>query len=159
MGPIQNLASVDYVKWAKQKGYQVWGLFSNNFDPDLTHAVLNDFETRQNLIRQLLYYSQMYELNGYNIDFENVRMEDGPLLTQFIREATPYFHEAGLYVSVDVTFISSSGNWSQFYEREKLSEIVDYIVVMAYDEHWAKLEGFRECGKFTMGGKKSREIA
>lgn len=136
-GPIQNLASLEYVKWAKNQGYQVWGLFSNNFDPDLTNAVLKDFETRQNMIRQLLYFSQMYELNGYNIDFENVKVEDGPLFTQFIREATPYFHEAGLYVSVDVTFISSSGNWSQFYEREKLSEIADYIVVMAYDEHWA----------------------
>jgi len=27
--------------------------------------------------------------------------------------------------------------WSRFYEREKLKDIVDYMVVMAYDEHWA----------------------
>lgn len=135
-GQVNNLASIDYVKWAHSKGYQVWGLFSNNFDPDLTHAALSDFETRQNIIRQLLHFSQMYELDGYNIDIENVRNEDGPLVTQFVREATPYLHEAGLHVSMDITFISSSGNWSAFYERDKLSGIVDYMVVMAYDEHW-----------------------
>ncbi|WP_318502602.1 glycosyl hydrolase family 18 protein [Bacillus sp. T3] len=135
-GMVHNIASIDYVNWAKGKGYQVWGLFSNDFNPDLTHAALTNFETRQNIIRQLLSFSQMYHLDGINIDIENVNDEDGPLITQFVREATPYLHAAGLYVSMDITFISSSGNWSGFYEREKLGEIVDYLVVMAYDEHW-----------------------
>lgn len=135
-GAIKNLGSLDYVKWAHKQGYQVWGLFSNAFDPELTHQAFKDYETRQNMIRQLLHYSQMYELDGINIDIENVNLEDGPLVTQFVREATPYFHEAGLIVSMDVTFISSSPNWSAFYEREKLAKVVDYIAVMAYDEHW-----------------------
>ncbi|WP_066049380.1 glycosyl hydrolase family 18 protein [Robertmurraya korlensis] len=134
-GSIGNLASLEYTKWAKDQGYQVWGLFSNAFDPDLTHAAFKDYETRQKMIRELLHYSQLYELNGINIDIENVREEDGPLVTQFVREATPYFHEAGLIVSMDVTFIAE-GNWSAFYEREKLAEIVDYLAIMAYDEHW-----------------------
>ena len=135
-GTIKNLGSLDYVNWAKEKGYQVWGLFSNAFDPDLTHETLQHYETRQKIIRQLLHYSQMYQLNGINLDIENVREEDGPLVTQFVREATPYFHEAGLIVSMDITFITT-GNWSAFYERDKLAETVDYLVVMAYDEHWA----------------------
>jgi spore germination protein YaaH len=135
-GTIKNLGSIDYVNWAKEKGYQVWGLFSNAFDPDLTHEALQHYETRQKIIRQLLHYSQMYQLNGINLDIENVREEDGPLVTQFVREATPYFHEAGLIVSMDITFITT-GNWSAFYERDKLAETVDYLVVMAYDEHWA----------------------
>jgi spore germination protein YaaH len=135
-GNIQNLGSLDYVKWAHSKGFQVWGLFSNAFDPELTHLAFKDYETRQRMIRQLLHYSQMYQLNGINLDIENVNVEDGPLVTQFVREATPLFHEAGLTVSMDITFISTSGNWSVFYEREKLSKIVDYLMVMAYDEHW-----------------------
>jgi spore germination protein YaaH len=135
-GDIQNLGSLEYVNWAQSRGYQVWGLFSNAFDPQLTHETFKDYETRQHMIRQLLHYSQMYYLNGINIDIENVNVEDGPLVTQFVREATPLFHEAGLTVSMDITFISSSGNWSVFYEREKLAQIVDYLIVMAYDEHW-----------------------
>ncbi|MFD2444010.1 glycosyl hydrolase family 18 protein [Bacillus sp. CGMCC 1.16607] len=135
-GNIKNLGSLDYVKWAKSKNYQVWGLFSNAFEPEMTHLAFKDYETRQKMIRQLLHYSQMYHLNGINIDIENVNVEDGPFITQFVREATPLLHEAGLTVSMDITFISTSENWSVFYEREKLGKVVDYLIVMAYDEHW-----------------------
>ncbi|WP_066288337.1 glycosyl hydrolase family 18 protein [Bacillus sp. FJAT-29937] len=135
-GGIKNLGSLEFVNWAQNQGYQVWGLFSNAFDPDLTHEAFKNFETRQKMIRQLLHFSQIYQLNGINLDIENVNPEDGPLITQFVREAVPYFHEAGLTVSMDITFISTSGNWSVFYERDKLANLVDYMVVMAYDEHW-----------------------
>ncbi|MFC4323151.1 glycosyl hydrolase family 18 protein [Litchfieldia salsa] len=136
-GGITNLGSMEYVEWAKSKNFHIWGLFSNDFDPDKTHGAFKHFETRQHMIRQLLHYAKTYKLDGINIDIENVYEEDGPLITQFVREATPYFHQAGLLISMDVTFISDSGMWSAFYEREKLAEIVDYMVVMAYDEHWA----------------------
>ncbi|WP_026581671.1 glycosyl hydrolase family 18 protein [Bacillus sp. J33] len=135
-GSIKNRGSIEFSKWAQQQGYQIWGLFSNAFDPNMTHEAFQSFETRQKMIRQLLHFSKLYKLNGINLDIENVNPEDGHLITQFVREATPYFHEAGLVVSMDITFISSSGNWSAFYEREKLSEVADYMVVMAYDEHW-----------------------
>ncbi|MGG0739796.1 glycosyl hydrolase family 18 protein [Niallia taxi] len=135
-GNVSNLGSAEYVKWAHKQGYQVWGLFSNDFDPEKTHDVFKNFETRQKVIRQLLVYSEMYHLDGINIDIENVNEEDGEYVTQFVREATPYFHEAGLTVSMDITFIAD-GNYSAFFERDHLSEIVDYLVVMAYDEHWA----------------------
>ncbi|WP_071395042.1 glycosyl hydrolase family 18 protein [Bacillus tuaregi] len=134
-GTIKNLGSEEYINWATSRGYQVWGLFSNAFDPDLTHEALKHYETRQTIIQQLLEYSQMYQLDGINIDIENVREEDGPFVTQFVREAAPYFHHAGLIVSMDITFVTT-GNWSAFYEREKLAETVDYLIVMAYDEHW-----------------------
>jgi spore germination protein YaaH len=141
-GSIKNLASLEYSKWAQSKGYQVWGLFSNSFDPALTHEALKDFETRQTIIRQLLYFSQMYQLHGINFDIENVKQEDGPLVTQFMREATPYLHEAGLVVSMDITFSAGdNNNWSSFYERSELSQIVDYLIVMAYDEHWGPASG------------------
>lgn len=135
-GDISNRASLEYVRWAKKEGYEVWGLFSNSFDPDLTHETFKSFKTRQKMIRQLLHYSQIYQLSGINLDIENVYPEDGPYVTQFVRELTPYLHEAGLVVSMDITFIAE-GNWSAFYERDKLAQIVDYLIVMAYDEHWS----------------------
>lgn len=134
-GDVKNLGSLEFVNWAQNEGYQVWGLFSNGFDPVMTHDAFKNFETRQKMIRQLLHFSQIYHLNGINIDIENVNPEDGPLITQFVREAVPYFHEAGLVVSMDITFIAG-GNYSAFYERDKLASLVDYMVVMAYDEHW-----------------------
>ncbi|MDP4084598.1 MAG: glycosyl hydrolase family 18 protein [Bacillota bacterium] len=140
-GNIKNLASLDYSKWAKSKGYQVWGLFSNHFDPVLTHEALKDYETRQKLISQLLQYSKAYQLQGINFDIENVHQEDGPLVTQFLREAAPFLHDAGLVISIDITFSAADSDWSSFYERKRLSQIVDYVIVMAYDEHWGSSSG------------------
>ncbi|WP_462413456.1 glycosyl hydrolase family 18 protein [Neobacillus sp. Marseille-QA0830] len=135
-GSIKNLASLEYSQWAQTRGYQVWGVFSNAFDPDLTHQAFKDYETRKNMIRQLLYLSQMYQLQGINFDIENVYPEDGQLITQFMREAAPYLHEAGLMVSMDINFAAGeNNNWSSFYERPKLADIADYLIVMAYDEH------------------------
>lgn len=136
-GDIRNLASQEYVNWAKDHGYHIWALFSNDFEPERTHDALKDYDTRQKIIRQLVQYSEMYHLDGINVDFENINYEDRHLVTQFMKELTPYLHQAGLVVSMDVTFISESENWSKFYEREKLGSIVDYMMVMAYDEHWA----------------------
>lgn len=135
-GDVSNLGSMEYMNWAKGKELQVWALFSNNFDPDLTHEVLKDFETRQTIIRQILQYSEMYQLDGINVDFENVYLQDKDRVTQFMRELTPFLHQAGLTVSMDITFISNSEMWSMFYDRAALTEIVDYMIVMAYDEHW-----------------------
>lgn len=136
-GELRNYGSKEYVKDAHEKGYVVWGLFSNDFDKDLTKEALSTYEKRQTMIRQLLYYSEIYNLDGINLDFENVYEEDGVLLTQFVRELTPLAHEAGLVISLDTTFISSSPTWSKFYDRKALAETVDYMMVMAYDEHWA----------------------
>lgn len=141
-GLLKNRASVDYSKWAHQKGAQVWGVMSNSFDPELTYQALKNFKTRQSIIQQLLHFSQSYQLQGINFDIENVNEEDGPLVTQLIREAAPYFHQAGLLLSMDITFATGDHNsWSSFYERTKLSQVTDYLIVMAYDEHTSAATG------------------
>ncbi|RXT04959.1 glycosyl hydrolase [Ammoniphilus sp. CFH 90114] len=136
-GEISSKASLPYVEWAHQQGYQVWGLFSNNFDPDITTTALATYETRSKMVRQLVQYASMYKLDGINIDFENVYLKDKENLVQFVRELTPYLHEQNLVVSMDVTIKSTSERWSMFYDRARLAQTVDYMIVMTYDEHWA----------------------
>ncbi|WP_274365469.1 glycosyl hydrolase family 18 protein [Paenibacillus thermotolerans] len=137
-GALENRgADPAYVSWAHNRGYQVWALFTNRFDPELTAQALSTYDRRMNMARQLVSWSKLYKLDGINIDFENVNVEDGPLLTQFVRELTPLLHEAGATVSIDVTFAGGSANWSRFLDRKALAEAVDYMMVMAYDEHWA----------------------
>jgi spore germination protein YaaH len=136
-GNLKNLASAAYVKWAHDRGYQVWGLFSNGFEPKQTTEALSTYDKRMNMIKQLLSFAQMYKLDGINIDFENVYTADKQNLTQFVREMTPLLHEQGLVVSIDVTPKSGTEMWSLFYDRPALAQTVDYMMVMAYDEHWA----------------------
>ncbi len=136
-GNVANKADNGYVQWAHKNGYKVWALVGNGSDPEMTHGFLNNIDTREKIYQQLLIYAELYDLDGINIDFENVYLKDKDMLTQFMRELAPLFREQGLVVSIDVTFRSSSENWSMCYDRKALSEIVDYIAVMAYDQHWA----------------------
>ncbi|MGG6314451.1 glycosyl hydrolase family 18 protein [Paenibacillus macerans] len=136
-GNVQSKADSAYVKWAHGQGMQVWGLFSNSFEPDLTSKALASFENRLNTILQMLHYAKLFDLDGINIDYENVYTKDGENLTQFMRELRPLAEEQGLVVSIDVTPKSNSEMWSAFLDRKALGEVVDYLILMAYDEHWA----------------------
>jgi len=136
-GNIRSNASASYSAWAHAKGLQVWGLFSNGFEPERTHAALASYESRFTMIQQLLAYAKTFKLQGVNIDFENVHTKDKDNLVQFMRELTPLLHEQNLVVSIDVTPKSNSEMWSVFLDRQRLGSIVDFMMVMAYDEHWA----------------------
>lgn len=133
-GNISNLADVGYVNWAHNQGYQVWALFSNSFNSTLTHDVLSSTEKREKVIKQILALAAIYELDGINIDFESIAKEDGIFYVQFIKELTPYLKKQGLVVSVDI-YVPSS--WTAHYDREQVGKIVDYLIIMAYDEHWS----------------------
>ncbi|MBP1906365.1 spore germination protein YaaH [Paenibacillus turicensis] len=136
-GNVKSKADRNYVTWAHGRNMQVWGLFNNSFDPDLTTEALSTFDKRITTILQMLHYAKLYDLDGINIDYENVHTKDKENLNQFMRELWPLAQEQGLVVSIDVTPKSNSEMWSAFLDRRELSKVVDYVIVMAYDEHWA----------------------
>lgn len=134
-GNIRNIASKRYVDWAHSQGYQVWAMITNPFsDPDLTHKVLSNTDSRENIIKQLLAFASIYNLDGINIDFESLKKETGEYYVQFIRELTPLLKEQGLVVSVDM-YVPSG--WTRHYNRSEVGKVVDYIIIMGYDEHWS----------------------
>lgn len=136
-GNVQSKADRAYVNWAHKQKMQVWGLFNNSFDPELTTEALSTFDSRITTILQMLHYAKLYDLDGINIDYENVHTKDKENLNQFMRELWPLAQEQGLVVSIDVTPKSNSEMWSAFLDRRELIKVVDYMIVMAYDEHWA----------------------
>lgn len=136
-GNILNKGNIEYVRKYKELGYEIWPLIDNDFDPDLTHELLSKSSMRKRLINDILVIYQEYGFQGINIDFENVHLKTKDLLTQFVRELYPVFKEAGMSVSMDVTGMSTSENWSLSFDRERLSKTVDYMMLMAYDQHWA----------------------
>lgn len=129
-GDLMNRAYSNYEKWAHEKGYKVWALLSNDFqDAEMTSKFLKDDKAIENFTKQILAYASLYNLDGINIDFENFYQRDRDLFTRFIEIITPKLKEQGLVVSVDVNDIPC-------YDKKALSQIVDYVMYMSYDQHW-----------------------
>ena len=78
-----------------------------------------------------------YDLDGINIDFENMKKEDVDLFSRFIIELEPRLREIGVVLSVDVTAPDGSDTWSLCFDRHVLGDVADYLIFMAYDQYGA----------------------
>ena len=135
-GLIKSDVDETYIAAAKARGYRLWPLIDSGFDADRMHELLNNDTARHYVVQQLLFYTERYGFDGINLDFENIYDEDRDQLTLFVREITMALRAEGKTVSIDVTVPSTTPNWSPCYDREALAQIVDYVMLMAYDEHW-----------------------
>lgn len=133
-GELTSKANKEYVEWAHQQGLKVWALVNNQFDKDLTHKVLNYTSKRAKIINQLVNSAKEYKIDGINIDFESIGEEDGAAFTQFIRELSVICYREKIVLSID-TYVPSP--WTSHYNREELAKAVDYVIIMAYDEHYS----------------------
>ncbi len=124
-----------YIAWAKQNGYQVWPSISNNSRIDTTAEIMRDYKLREKLINNILNYVTTYQLDGINIDFENMYAEDKDYFSQFLAELRPRLNEIGAVLSVDVTAPDGGETWSMCYNRNSISKIADYIIFMGYDQY------------------------
>lgn len=130
-----------YIKWAQDNGYKVWPSISNNSYINTTSEIMRDYKLRQGLINRIVSLVVKYDLDGINIDFENMYAEDKSLFNRFIIELTPRLKEYGKVVSVDVTAPDGSENWSACYDRHTIGKVADYVVFMAYDQNGTSKEG------------------
>lgn len=124
-----------YVARAHAKGYQVWPLITNGFDPDRTKKLLQDDNAKHHVISQLLTEAETHGFDGINLDFENIYQEDKDELTKFVKQIRKATQKKNLRLSIDVTVPNSSPNWSLCFDRKKLAEQVDYVILMAYDQY------------------------
>ena len=131
-GDIINLADTSYVENAHKNNCQVWALITDNFDSKICSKLLCDPSKREYIIRQLLAFVSIYNLDGINIDFEAISKDDAQYYLQFLRELYPLMKKQGAILSVDM-FVPTS--WTKFYNRKEIGKTVDYMCVMAYDEH------------------------
>lgn len=125
----------EYISWAKQNNYQIWPIISNNSYIDTTSEIMRDYNLREVLINQIIDYITKYQLDGINIDFENMYAEDKDYFSRFLIELRPRLNEIGAVLSVDVTAPDGGETWSMCYDRNAISNAADYIIFMAYDQY------------------------
>ena len=125
-----------YIEWAHSNGYKIWPMLKND-EAGIkgTSAILNSYEKRQELIENIVEVCVAYQLDGINIDFENMYQADKDKFSRFLIELDPRMKEIGVVVSVDVTAPDGDPNWSLCYDRNVIGHVADYLVFMAYDQH------------------------
>lgn len=125
----------EYIEWAHNNNYQVWAMFSNNSLKDTTSQILNDYEKREAMIENLMDLVEEYNLDGVNVDFENMNESDKDVYSRFLIELAPRLKKIGKTLSVDVTAPDGSETWSLCFDRNTIANVADYIVFMVYDQY------------------------
>jgi spore germination protein YaaH len=139
-GDIRNFGSTSYVETAHGKGLKVWAVADDfNYRNDNGDTSINDYDILSNtakrryLERNLVDAAGSLGVDGLNLYFEKLNSDCGPHFAQFLKELSVLTHSAGLTLSVDnyVPF-----NFNDFYHLDVQGKVVDYVLIMGYDEHY-----------------------
>lgn len=137
-GSVENNGDKGYTDSAHSKGYMVWATITNNMSTKgstaFTTKTFNNSGLLNKSVAQYIFYSCLYDVDGINIDYEDVADGDAAGLVAFTALMRNYTERQGLVLSID-TLIPRP--WTVEYDRAALLKYVDYLVVMTYDEHYA----------------------
>ena len=136
-GNIASIASADYVSQAHEKGLQVWGLIDNFTQEVSTTETLSSTAARQNIISQLIQAAKDVGMDGINVDFESLSEDVGIHFLEFLRELSIECHKNNLVLSVDNPVPE---DFTSHYDRAAQGMVVDYVIIMGYDEHYVGSE-------------------
>ena len=136
-GNISNIATADYVAQAHEKGLKIWGLVDNFSENVNTSELLAKTSARQNLISQLVNAAVGAGIDGINVDFEYLKEDVGVHFLEFLRELSIECHKNNLVLSVDNP---PPAEYTSHYDRAEQGRVVDYVVIMGYDEHYVGSE-------------------
>ena len=136
-GDITSFASSQYVNYAHQSNIEVWALVKD-FDGGIgskeeTYELLSRTSNRENLVNQLISAALKHDIDGINVDFEKVSKECGEHYLQFLRELSLKCRQNEIILSVANPIPSE---YSTQYDLEEQGKVVDYVIIMGYDEHY-----------------------
>ena len=138
-GNFRSFASAWYVESAHARGLQVWGVWDNfNYRNETgadvsAYEVLSSTTKRQKLVQDMVDTSLGLKLDGINIDFEGLKVDCGEHYIQFLKELSVLCRGSGLILSVD-NYVPL--NFNDYYRLDIQGKILDYCIIMGYDEHW-----------------------
>ena len=133
-GNMSSYASADFVSKMHQRGIDVWALVSD-FDTNVDFAQLYSSKAaRTNMVNKLVGEAKGYGFDGINLDYENIKSAYAKDYLQFVRELSVACERNGIVLSTDNYKPEA---YNRCYNLKEQSKFVDYVIVMAYDEHYA----------------------
>jgi spore germination protein len=127
----------DYAKiltWAKSEGIRTHASVVL-MGSEALHILLSNEANRSRLIKALVNEVTQSGYDGVNIDFELMSASDADNFTNFLKELKQALG-AGKELSVAVFGRTGKENWATPYQYDKIGQIADSVVVMAYDYHY-----------------------
>lgn len=137
-GGFNSFAQQEYVDYIHETGRQIWPLWSDFTSVSVENG-WSEYElfavtqNRRALIASMMDEVKAYGYDGINIDFEKVSSDNGIHFVQFLRELSIECRNAGVVLAVD-NYVPMPH--SAHYDRAEQGAIVDYVIVMGYDEHY-----------------------
>ena len=129
-----NYIEKTFVNKMKDKGIRVVPFLSNHWDRECGRkAVQNHDELAAQITEAVI----KNELDGVNVDIENLTESDRENYTNLViklREKLP--KDKILAVSVAANPTGINFGWQGSYDYKKIAQYADYIMIMAYDEHY-----------------------
>ena len=135
-GGFVSFASQDYVDKAHGMGLEVWALVENIEYADSIdmYALLSSTTKRARLIDSLVSTALDYNIDGINVDFEQISTDCGEHYIEFIRELSIPCRANGIVLSVD-NYVPTG--YTDHYDRGEQGVVADYVIIMGYDEHYS----------------------
>lgn len=136
-GKLEDNSSQEAVDWLFSQNLEVHPLVNNQFNSSMTTKFLADPKAQTKFIEALIDRCVELKLKGINVDFESLAGNDRNNFTAFIQSLTTYAHQKGLTVSLDLPRGSVKWNHLSAFDHTQLSGIVDYIMIMTYDQFYS----------------------
>ena len=129
-----NAVDDNLVSKMHAQGIKVVPFFSNHWDRDVGRAAIKN---RDKIVTDIVNVVKNHHLDGINIDLENLTEADREnyvAMAKLFREKLPA--DKSLVISVAANPHDYQTGWHGSYDYEQLGKYADYLMVMAYDEHY-----------------------
>ncbi len=126
--------SPNFIKEMKKSDIRIVPFLSNHWDRKAGEAALSK---RAELAETIADLVLQYDLDGINVDIENVTEKSRTAYTDFLRllrQKLPPEKEVSVAVAANPWGLERG--WQGAYDYAALGEICDHILIMAYDEHY-----------------------
>lgn len=129
-----NTVDTNFVDTMHKKGITVVPFLSNHWDREKGRNALKNKEI---LVNQIVNAVKKYNLDGVNVDLENLTEVDKNEYTNFVKllkERLPSGKTVAVAVAANPYGLTSG--WQGSYDYSNLAKYSDYLMIMAYDEHY-----------------------
>jgi len=122
-----------FIEAMHEKGIKVMPYLTNDWDKASGIAAMNNADKLANQIKAVV---DEYNLDGVNVDIENVSDQYRTQYTYFVKRMNELMPKKIIAVAVAANPYGWTQGWHGCYDYKALSENCDYLMIMGYDESY-----------------------